>query len=479
MKRVNSFGFLLIAFVVTCLVVYKSVYVPITHDETATTVFYSKFSVWDIMMFPDNWPNNHILNTLLTKFFLWVFGPEQWAVRIPSLLGLGIYIYAVKRLLNWIVGLRSHFYLAAGVLFFANPYLLDFFGVCRGYGLAVAFTTLSASFFVSGFSLLRDKYIWFAQVSALLASYANFTVLIFWAASNLLAGLYLLLKYRNDLRSLVYKMASIGLVALGYLAVIYVPITKMSGTGQFEFWTSRGFYTDTVLSFVDSWAYYSFSLYAVNANTVANWLLSFIGISNVAAVLGLHRAGWRLHKENAGHTVAVLLLLLTVGINLAQCVVMGTPNLFGRTALFLFPLVSLVLIALLSVIQKLVNRYFQVLLAAGIVTVFGYHMHFTIEPNRVREWWYDENTLQVLDYLETNRFQWRVSIKTHWLFHPSFNFYWEAGEAPWLYLHHYDKELTPGLVTDYYYVEAADAHLLEETFYKEAEFGTRVLMRRK
>lgn len=72
--KINQYTFILIYALAFSLSLFKVFHVPITHDEVATTVHYANFSVWQIMMYPDTLPNNHILNTIFTKIFLLFFG---------------------------------------------------------------------------------------------------------------------------------------------------------------------------------------------------------------------------------------------------------------------------------------------------------------------------------------------------------------------------------------------------------------------
>jgi 4-amino-4-deoxy-L-arabinose transferase-like glycosyltransferase len=89
-----SYGF------VFSLICYKSFTVPITHDEAWTVLRYLDESAWDIMMYPDSWPNNHILNTLLAKASAGIFGVHDWSVRLPNLLFYWFFAVGVFRFLK-------------------------------------------------------------------------------------------------------------------------------------------------------------------------------------------------------------------------------------------------------------------------------------------------------------------------------------------------------------------------------------------
>src|SRR5205085_5826483 len=82
--------------------------------------------------------NNHILNTLLMRFFTLAFGTSHLTVRAPALIGAGIYIvacYRLCRLFTESAALRW----AILVCLVYNPFVFDYLVAARGYGLAMAF----------------------------------------------------------------------------------------------------------------------------------------------------------------------------------------------------------------------------------------------------------------------------------------------------------------------------------------------------
>ena len=240
--RFNNIGFVLIYVATFILITYKVFNVPITHDEVATVVHYSNFTYWEIMMYPDASPNNHILNTLFTKTFMYVFGNDQWVVRLPNLLSFILYALGSYRLISMFFGQKSLFFLAASLMFVANPYLMDFFGLSRGYGMASSFCLFSLSYLVSGFRHVNTKHIWIAVIAAILACYASFTLLFYFAATICLSILYFFI-YEKSL--FLNKFLKIVIFSIGFLLLIGVPLYKMQSTNQFVFWESNGFCEDT------------------------------------------------------------------------------------------------------------------------------------------------------------------------------------------------------------------------------------------
>ena len=186
MLKINKYGFFAIYSVCFFIILYKALTVPITHDETATTVHYINYSYWEIMMYPDSWPNNHILNTLGVKYLSECFGKEQWVVRLPSLFAFLVYAYSVYLLLKLIVKPDGKLFLFLALIFLINFYLLDFFSLSRGYALSCSFVTLSAVFILKSFLEKNDSYQWLGFIFAIISSYANFTSLVYLMCACLL-----------------------------------------------------------------------------------------------------------------------------------------------------------------------------------------------------------------------------------------------------------------------------------------------------
>jgi len=445
---------------------YKINHVPMTHDEPATPLIYGHYSAWQIMMYPDEWPRNHILNTLATKASMTLFGKDQWVVRLPNLLSFLIFAAAIIAIIRLLFKPRSLLIIAAVFLFLGNPYLLDFFGLCRGYGMGVALVTASSAAMLYGFSRDRDRYIWLSVFLAILASYANFTMLVFLGASTLIAAGYLIFRFHNKLKRLLTSIAALVILSAGYFALIIVPIRKMTSTNQFEYWTSNGFYQDTLLSLADTWRYNPFLYPGITRDNIIFMLLLFTGIALVVVIVrGIFR---REPEQNLKSplTVALLLLITTVAVNFIQVLVLHTPNLSGRTALVLAPLFSLVLVALLSEFDHTTLLSLKRIFAIGIPLFLTLHMALSWNPKQVKEWFYDAYTFEVLEYLKERHDLTgeKIPLKTLWLFMPSFYFYQHTGVAPWLNLYPYDQEIDSLTDARFYYLQETDMALLPEKF---------------
>ncbi|HNZ69639.1 MAG TPA: hypothetical protein PLT53_12935 [Prolixibacteraceae bacterium] len=483
MKNVNFYSFIALYGALFLVLLFKVFHVPVTIDEVPTVYHYSRFSVWKIMMYPDNIPNNHILNTLLTKGTILLFGKEQWVIRLPNLLSFLLFAWGVFRILKLTLRLDSPWFLA-GALLFVNPYLLDFFGLCRGYGISLTMVTLSAGFLLAGFGEGRHKFIWMALVCAILASYANFTALVFWAAVTIIAGFRFLWEYRKNPKQLVKPLLLITLLSLAYLALIMVPLQKMHSTNEFQYWTSRGFYHETVISLIHNWYYNS----PVLSMIPHCWMLLPVALALGAALCAsfIRKAVGPGAPESdlACHplcgVLAATLVLLPAAINLLQTTILGTPNLSGRTALFFYPLVALLFVIVLTLAYRWRHSLAHRSLALILTILLAANLSHRISLQSVREWEFDSNTLEVIDFLKEKCKGSPISLKTSWFFHSSFTFYQITGKAPWINLQPYDYNIDIATPAEYYYIFAEDAAKLNPRFEVVHKFTPdRWLMKKK
>ena len=114
-------------FIYSCI---RAALLSITHDE-ALTYFISVKPVVEILANNVVYPaNNHFLNTLLIKLFTSVFGVYEFVLRIPTLIGLGLYLSASYVLLK--LFLRRIWFVLGIALMVLNPFIHDFFSCARG-----------------------------------------------------------------------------------------------------------------------------------------------------------------------------------------------------------------------------------------------------------------------------------------------------------------------------------------------------------
>lgn len=457
------------------LLTMKAFTVPITHDEGWTVIQYVDHSVWDIMMYPDAWPNNHILNTLLAKLSASIFGVHDWSVRLPNLLFFWVYAFGVFRFLKAVFKERMVLFLPAATVFVLSPYFLDFFALCRGYGISSALTMLSVSYFVTGFKRIREAHVWMAFCLALIASYANFTVLVFLASAFGMALLYFILYRKNGL-DFIKNATALFVITLGYAVLIYTPIAKMKATNQFEFWTSNGFFEETIFSVIhnslsDSGVYTRPEWFAVLVVLISLVLWGYVAFRLVLS---------KFEKSTFASSLAVTAMLLfgCVAVSLVQTTLLGDPNLNGRTALFLLPVFTSLAVTGFLFLPK--RRLLSWGVGGGLILVTFQHVAVSYRSDSFKEWRYDKYTLEVISALEKQ--EGRQLLRVDWLYQNSFEFYakYERSDLWGLQVNNTNLKVDPHANVDYYYVPKESVGILLDRFEVVKTFAEgQTLMRRK
>jgi hypothetical protein len=453
----------LFSLILLSIIIYKAIHVPITHDEKAASVYYPTWDVLSIIK-SDCWPSNHILNTLLIKLSEHSFGIDPWSVRLPNMLAFVLFFIAL-----WVIAKRwfSNGWLQFCVPFFimfCNPFLLDFFGLARGYGLSNSFMACSVACLLFFSSSFKQRWYYLTIVFAMLAAYANFTLLIYWVAVQMwLVSLYVFhsIKHKHPVSKTLVQLLCTALIALGFMALCYTPLYKMQSTNQFIYWSRESFYKDTVLSQVDNFLYgagYAHVLAAILATLIIIVLIT-------AAAYSLYKiAGSRQAALLSPPVVLFLLLLLVWFVNITQTIVLGTPFLTNRTGLSYYVLFAFLFMFVLRKISAQFYRFGNVLMPLVIILAV-LHLRFTVSLKSVREWSYDSDTYHVMDYLQDYQRQHpeikTVDLNTSWIYNPSFSFYSLTGKTPWLSLIEYHKEVDTVSQTLFYYATHDDGWRLK------------------
>lgn len=115
---------------------------PIAYDEAYTFIHYATRDFRHILA-DYSAPNNHILNTILVRFFYEVFGRQPWVVRGPALLAGILCIpaayFAARRMFN------PRQALAGAALVALTPWFISYSVNGRGYTLVTLFSLLLAN----------------------------------------------------------------------------------------------------------------------------------------------------------------------------------------------------------------------------------------------------------------------------------------------------------------------------------------------
>lgn len=177
--RAERLSFLAASALVFCYILVRAFTVPIVHDEAMT--FFSFAERGSYLPFRSNWDaGNHVLSTALGWAGYRLFGLHAWALRLPS--ALAFLLYAAYA---WKWGLRLHTPLVRRCLWAAlllMPFLLDFFSLFRGYGLAIAFWSMALYELCALLERPSTKGLVLTLIAMACATWCSLNLLALWLA---------------------------------------------------------------------------------------------------------------------------------------------------------------------------------------------------------------------------------------------------------------------------------------------------------
>lgn len=455
-------GILLLTFTV-----YKALNASFTHDEF-TLLAYAERSYYGIFIIEPPYAGCHIFLTFLAKPIITLFGISELTLRLPTLIGHLIYLIFTYRLVT-LLHKNPWVAFCTWLLLNANPYLLDFYAIGRGYGLAIAMMTVSCYYFLRFVKEggTNSKHLFGAFFAGFLAVYTNFTLLNYYVALLGTWGLFVLYQWwKNEdfsLQKLFRQHWIVPAVTLFMAAIIYIPLKRLVETDQFYFAGINGFWQDTVRSLARSYIYnMPYGAY-VEFVTSSLFALAFF------ATLGVLLHHWQTAKDTQKDwvfTAMLILFSLAMLSTVVQFHTIGTKYLFERIALFYLPLFFISFSFLLQYAVRSVSFKKYALFFVGVLSIFVvYHTIRATNTHTYRDWYYDTNSKEMMQYLRDETASKlpegeKVKVGMKWIFVPSFYFY----EKKWgteNRLNLVNKtdprmELTPEHDLDYIYTERGD-----------------------
>ncbi len=405
----------------------RAALLSITHDESGTTDLVT-VPVWDIMFSPKQFQtaNNHILNSLLMKASVSLFGYKEWAVRLPNVLSFVLYFSSAAVLMHRLTG--NLLLRLGGVLILCSAhYLLDFFSLARGYGLANAFGMAALVLLLLFFDDKKNKWLYASFISAALACYANFT----WM--NLYLGLWALLNlsmlvfpsaekpiWRPLLRVNIPPLLMAFLLAL----VSYKPISFLRTKEEFKWGAVQ--WTDSFHTFCNDLLYGQTLLFwnGEQSKQILMFALPVL-VLILVALLFRHRlikksAAFQLLPSKVVFLTTGLLVLIILG-TVAQKHLLNTFYIDGRKATLYFPILLSIAVASIAWLETKQKQTGQIV-ATLTVFITCALLAASINFYQCREWWYDANSKEVA-YTIQQQLPGKARVAVTWQFHPSITFY--------------------------------------------------------
>ena len=391
----------------------------ITYDEGWTISSFSNLRTLDIITYTHCDANNHIANTLLIKLFHSIFGTSKFISRLPNVLAFAVYLlfsYKIAtKFLNPLIGVSLF------IALFSNPFLIDFFGLARGYGIALSFMIVSIYYVICFLETFKFKYAYFSLFAASFAVISNFPLINYWL--GLFFTIHLAYYFKSKDRREILKLLGVNTGILIFLAfIIYEPIRKLVNTGSLFYGGHSDFYTDTLLSLT------AFSLYdpynLKSARLTLNIILGFLFFIFTISLVGKFQKLRLLYDRK--YLLAILLIIPIVS-NIIQYYLFGTHYLIDRTALFYYPLIIIVFFFFANDITNLklliVSKISTLIICSGLVINLIIHLNLF----KTITWDHDSRTTEILTYLNdmgTSENK-TINLDSSWPFQSSLKYYLE------------------------------------------------------
>jgi 4-amino-4-deoxy-L-arabinose transferase-like glycosyltransferase len=304
---------------------FRAYTLAFTYDECWTFLDYANRPFLNTLFNRYPAANNHVLHSLLMKGSYMLFGMHEYVLRLPVLLAQLFFLVYTYRILN---RFGTSFSWLVFIILALNPYVLDYFTLARGYGLSLAFMVMSLYFILNFHQITRSTTAYLALLFALLAAFANFTYsLIFISAAAAVFVVYV--------QSGRWKKGLLisGLAVLLGFGLLYIPLSALVKANELYYGGEAGFLQDTLVSLTEAFTYYKWP---------SEWLWMPLVLVCVVLSLFVYSLWINLNRfEKVSPVFLMLLFLLLPAIgSILQHLILGTPFLINRTALFFYTLVS-------------------------------------------------------------------------------------------------------------------------------------------
>lgn len=457
----KNIWFLAGAVLIVCLFasnVHRAATQAITHDEAAT---YNWFLAGPMsLMFGHYNANHHVLHTFLCKASVTLFGISELSMRLPSLLGGGLYLSVCLLFSRYLFG-DGWLSLLTTSFLTLNPLVLDFLSLARGYGLGLGlwiFAMFRLTRYLSDGRKAVDLY-WAAAGTGL--SMAANLVFVFPCLATMASLLLAVRSIRSEAPVAKKKKPrsvppppGIGAVIVRY-CLPSVVLTWFIISRPIAQATPGSFYVGAA-SLWQSGMSLAESSYGVSGRLAASVAAVTILVATVAGA-------WKIGRSDAtrfhcGFILAAASVPPLFGLLLLAHFGFGLPYPEGRTGLYLIPLIGL----LAAMLVKYAGARRALAIPSAIFLGLSVLRFATLFPAGPYDTWrYDSGTRDAVaaiakDYSAHPRPV--VRIGATWQLEPSLNFYRQMFHHKWMAP---VTRSSPTAAHDYYYLLGHDRAIVQ------------------
>lgn len=364
-SKSNTF-ILLVGIAVFSFITVKATISSFTHDESFSYLHYVHTSFMDIISFQGNYTNNHILNSLGMKYSEKLLGSSELVLRLPNLIMFAVYLSYCFLFLRT---QKAWIFIGMFVVLSTNTYLIDFFGLARGYGLSIGFMIMSIYHFIQSFHNQKTKNILLFHIASVLAILSSFVLLDVYFLLLIIYNLitYIDCKITSQQKFYWWSVNKIHIIPLLTIAVVlYEPIRKVFLFSRLDFGGKTSFYHDTATYlanyFVNEFPLNSNELSILNAGITCIVLGTTIFISRMIIIR--NQSFWR---ENKALIILNILIVLLVSIITFQHLIFNADYPIARFSIFMLPILMLQFGFLLSFLAK---RNYKLVAVSTIIIAF-------------------------------------------------------------------------------------------------------------
>jgi hypothetical protein len=465
----------ILAFILASINIIRIIKVPITHDEGLSYLELVKKPVSEIVKMHQASANNHILNTLLAKFFTSIFADTLFFLRIDNLIAQVFYMLFCYLVLDQIVNKKAYV-LAGFILLNFNPFLFDFWGLCRGYGLSLCFMMGSIYFLIRYLRKHKTGFLLSSLFFSIYSVYSNFALLNFYLALVCILFFEVLTRSIQPKSFLRKELPAIAISIAVIAILIGGPLYFLRADNQLYYGGDTGFIRDTIGTLIAD------SIFKDWTGEMAILISCYIVVASVALVAGLLLTKAIGRKVNGDVDFArcfLLLLLLPAIFTVLQHYVLGTKYLISRTALFLVPLYFLCIFSA----STLTKAQWQKLVLMPTCLLITLNFIAKVNIQQAWSWKYDKYDAIVMTMLanRAKKTKAKVSIRPYYFWAPSFQYYSQTVFPNIFYpVPHIKEPIGQDTSSDYCFTFAKDIGDLSAVYEKDTIFdGSYALMKKK
>lgn len=326
----------------------------------------------------------HLLSAFLVRSILELGHSNEFVIRLPGLFAYLAFAWGLIEVGRYVQ--RG----AAVVLFLfliLNPFILDFFSLARGYGLALGAMMPSMAFAIRYCAERRPVWIALSLLCGMLAVVASYTMLNYFLGLSAILALWVLFEQR-PFRERMDRFSLVALSPVVFTLALLPILITLNAKGEFYFGGREDLYTDTIRSLGRCFAYHA-DHGAIASTSMILIVLFGVGIALVDFIRSIISRSFGISEFVSWLLLAVLFAAIL------QHALLGTSFPVERTGLVFYPLVGMVVIHGMMRIHERFNRALQ--LGVGVLMVG--HFLSTANLTHTYSWRYESGSKHLVDHL--------------------------------------------------------------------------------